>query len=141
MTERLVICDQIESDLRNNLTSENGYEHTPVEIKRGIHKWDDFIVKPVVCFTLITDVPDEDNLDGFDARWIGFMFYIYSQTDGAGNTDQIFEMLEDLENFLQNETDFTYSKQTLISDIEVKEGGSSDPINTAILAARIIYES
>ena len=39
MTTRLIVLDQVESDLKNNLHSANGYEHTPVEIKRGIYKW------------------------------------------------------------------------------------------------------
>jgi hypothetical protein len=141
MTERLDVLDQIQSDLRTNLHSGNDYNHTPAEIKRGIHKWDDFIVKPVVCYTMTGDRPDTENEYGEDARWMSFMFYIYSQTDGNGGTDQIFEMLEDLETFFQSTTHFTYSNQTLIGDIEIKEGGSSDPINTAIIQIQILYES
>lgn len=141
MTTRLIVLDQVESDLKNNLHSANGYEHTPVEIKRGIYKWDDFIMKPVICFTLTQDVPADEQQYGEDTRWITLFFYIYAQTDGVGDTTQIFEMIEDLENFLQSTDHFTYSKQTLIGAIEVKEGGSSDPINTALLQAQIIYES
>jgi len=140
MTNRLTILDQIEADLNNSLTSEKDYQHTPVEIKRGIHKWDDFLVKPVVCFTLTADLPDDDNQYGEDARWLTIMFYIYSQTDGGGSTNQIHEMVDDLETFIQSDH-FTYSDQTLILDIEVLEGGTSSPINTAIMQTRIIYES
>ena len=141
MTDRLTVLEQIETDVRNNLTSGNDYNHTPAEVKRGIHAWADFIVKPVVCFTMVADSPADEQAYGEDTRWMTLMFYIYSQTDGKGGTDQIFEMMEDLENFLQNTTHFTYSNQTLIGDIEVKEGGSSDPINTAIITIQVLYES
>ncbi len=141
MTTRLTVLNQIETDLNNNLHTANDYNWTPVEIKRGIHKWDDFIVKPVICFTLASDRADEDQEYGEDARWLEVFFYIYSQTDGSESPTQIHEMLEDLENFLQNTTHFTYSNQTLIGDIEVLEGGISSPVNTAILQTRIIYES
>lgn len=141
MTDRLTVLEQIESDVRNNLHSGNDYNHTPAEVKRGIHKWDDFIVKPVVCFTMTADAPADEQAYGEDARWMTLVFYIYSQTDGNGGTDQIFEMMEDLENFFQNTTHFTYSNQTLIGDIEVKEGGTSDPINTALITIQVLYES
>ena len=141
MTTRLIVLNQIEQDLNDNLHSANDYNWTPAEIKRGIHKWDDFIVKPVICFTLTADRPDGDQEYGADARWLEIFFYIYAQTDGGETPIQIHEMLEDLENFLQNTEHFTYSNQTLIEDVEVLEGGSSSPINTAILQTRIIYES
>ena len=76
-----------------------------------------------------------------DTRWMKVFFYIYAQTDGAGDTTQIFEMIEDLENFLQSTDHFTYANQTHIGDIEVLEGGTSNPINTAICETQILYES
>ena len=141
MTTRLDVLDQILEDLKNNLTRANGYNHTPAEIKRGYYVWEDFLLKPAIGFSMDTDIPADDQLYGEDTRFISVFFYIYSQTDGAGNTDQIYEMLEDLENFFQSSDHFTYQEQILIEDAQLLEGGVSQPINTAILQTQILYES
>lgn len=133
---RLTILNQLEEDLKE-IKSTRGYNFTPVEVARGLHKWNDFPVKPVIGFTHFRDEADEDADSGDIARWLYFYGYGYTETDGNGNTDDIHNLAQDFEDFL-NSTDNTYTEETMIGDIEIKEGGVSDPVNAFIITFRIL---
>lgn len=139
MTERITILNQIEEDLNDKLKPTNGYNFQPASIKRGLHKWTDFPVKPAVCFTLVGDEPHELEEYGEGARWLMFFFYGYHVTDGMGKTDNIQNLAQDVEDFLAS-TDNTYVSDTMIGPLEVLEGGVSSPINSFILEVRILYD-
>ena len=138
MTERQDILDQILTDLQDKIKVSRGYKQQPVDIKRGMHKWNDFPIKPVVCFTMFRDEADEESESGEIMRWLSVYFYGYAETDGIGNTDQIQELAQDVENFLMS-TDFSYTSKTLIADTEIKEGGVSDPVNSFLIETKIAY--
>lgn len=141
MTVRKDILDNIESDLKDKIKSTRGYNITPVAVKRGVHKWNDFPVKPVIGFTMFRDEADEEALSGEIIRWISIYFYGYAETsglEGTGNTDQIHDLAQDMEDFLMS-SDFRYTEQTLIGDTEIKEGGVSDRVNAFLIEARISY--
>lgn len=137
MTTLLSVMDQIKEDIEDNFTVAKGYTHQPVEVKRGMYKYGDFPTKPVICFTMFRDTPDED--DNEWVRWINVYFYAYADTDGAGGTDTIYELYNDFSEFLES-SNFTYYKQIILGEAEIKEGGISDPINAFTLEARIAYE-
>ena len=139
MTTRLSIVNQIEEDLKKIKIS-RGYKHEPVEIKRGLYRWVDFPTKPALCFSLYMDEDDVDSLSGDLARWLKLYFYGFIETDGLGDTTRVQEFEEDVENFL-NSTDNTYKLNTLIGNVEIKEGGVNDPINSFIIEASIMYET
>jgi len=136
---RMEILDQIEEDLKTKIIVTRGYNHTPVEVRRGLHKWTDFNDKPVVCFTVVRDEPDELSEAGSLARWIYIEFYGLAETDGLGETDVIHEVAQDVQNFLFS-TDFTYTDVTEVGETLLKEGGVSDPINAFSISTRIMYE-
>lgn len=139
MTERLTILDQIEEDLIDKLKATNGYNFTPAAIKRGLYKWTDFTDKPVVCFTLVADEPHELEEYGEGSRWLHFLFYGYALTDGMGNTDNIHNLSQDVEDFLSS-SDNSFLSDTMIGSMEVLEGGVSSPVQSFILEVRILYD-
>jgi hypothetical protein len=137
MATRLDIRQQILEDL-SKIKVSRGYKHQPAQIVAGFYKWTDFIVKPAIGFSMAGDVPDEFSEAGQMIRWFKVFFYGYAQTDGAGNTNTIYEVLQDVEDFLSS-TDFTYYNNTEIGDIDIREGGVSDPINFFLMETRIGY--
>ena len=138
MTERLDIITQIENDLKDKIKVSRGYKTEPAEIKRGFNKWTDFIVKPGIGFSMAGDEPDINSESGFIIRWFKVFFYGYAETDGAGNTDAIYNLLQDMEDFLMS-SDFTYTGNVEILDIDIREGGASDQINFFLMETRIAY--
>lgn len=140
MTQRRTILDQIKTDIEDKWQANRGYNYTPIAVKRGNHKWNDFDVKPVICYSMFRDENDEDSEHGALVRWINLYIYGYADTDGNGNTDVIHDLAEDCENFL-NSTDFTYTNNTLIGDTEIFEGGLSNPINSFLITIKVMYET
>jgi hypothetical protein len=136
MSTRLDIADQIGEDLKK-IDAARGYNLTPADIKRGLHKWNDFAVKPAIGYTLIRDLPDEDSSE---ARWMEWAIYGYVDTSSIGNSGDIYKLLDDIETLIES-TDFFYVNCSDIQDIELFEGGVSTPINSLILRLRIAYYS
>src|SRR5210317_1561631 len=59
MTSRLDISNQLEQDFKK-IDAGRGYNLTPADIRRGLHKFNDFEVKPALAFALTGDEPDDD---------------------------------------------------------------------------------
>jgi len=138
------IMIQIKSDLEDNLTTANSYAIQPVVVKQGVHMWNDFKGRmPSVHFTIINDEPYEDEFpstysDNDSARVINIIFYGYATTSGAGDSETIYDMSTDIENFLLSEH-FSYADNILLGKMEILEGGVSSPICAFNLETRIIY--
>jgi hypothetical protein len=124
MTTRLDISNQIEEDLKDSLKTTRGYNFTPAEIRRGVHKFNDFKIKPAIGFDFINEVPDGIGV----ARIITYRFYGFTDTSQWSNSDDIYKLLEDIETFIES-TDNTYHYCSYIQDIVMVEGGVSQPIN------------
>lgn len=137
---RKTIIDKIENDIRNNLTVANGYTVKVKQVKKGVNTFNDFSEFPVVCYTVTRDEPWEDNEHGEDIRAMTIIIYMYSK-DSNGNTEEINNMVYDMENFLKNSLHFTYYASNLIGEIEIREGGLSNPMNGAWIEIQIIYDS
>jgi len=139
MTSRLDISNQLEQDFKK-IDAGRGYNLTPADIRRGLHKFNDFEVKPALAFALTGDEPDEDSDGRNTARWLNYMVYGYTDTSDMGNSDDIYKLLDDVEDFLLS-TDNTYQSCTEIGEIEIIEGGVGVPINFFSLIFRIAYYS
>ena len=139
--DRNTILKQIETDIKEELTVENGYSVQPVEIKRGVHTWEDYNRFPSIGFTVTRDEPFDENEHGEDIRAMTVVFYMYAQTDGYGNTDTINNMVYDLQTFFKNTNHFTYSNNNLIGEIEIREGGLSQERNGAWIQVNLIYDA
>jgi hypothetical protein len=138
MTERLDIANQILTDLKDKIKVSRGYKTQPAKVVRGFYKWTDFILKPAIGFSMAGDIPDTESESGVVIRWFRVFFYGYASTDGAGKTDAIYDLLQDVEDFLMS-ADFTYYGNTEIGDIDIREGGVSDEINFFLMETRIAY--
>lgn len=144
MDARNTLLYQLQKDIKDNLTKVNGYGHTPNEVKRGIYSWNDMEKHmPAILFTFINEKPYESpkyqmTYDDVDTKAIKVMFYGYAKTDGYGKSDLIFQMAQDLSNFLTSD-DYTLFEDVIINDLEVKEGGISDPVNSFIMDVDLIY--
>jgi hypothetical protein len=126
MTTRLDISNQIETDLKDKVQSSRGYNFTPSEIKRGLHRFNDFSLKPAVGFSLINDIPEGSG----EARKLTYVFYGYTDTSDWANSDDIYKLLADIEDFILSEEDNTFFKCAYIQEINVVEGGISQPLNS-----------
>jgi hypothetical protein len=141
MADRKDIIDQIENDLKDNLTVNNGYNIQPIEVRKGIHQWNDFPHLPVICFTVTRDEPWEDNEHGESIRSFNMTIYMYADTDGNGNSDAINDMVYDIQNFLKNSSHFTYYNSCLVGAIEIREGGINQEKSGAWIEIQIVYDS
>lgn len=138
--DRNTILKQIETDIKEKLTVENGYEVQPVEVKRGVHTWESYKRVPALGLSWTLDEPFDENEHGEEIREMTIVFYMYAKTDGYGNTDTINNMVYDLQNFLKNTNHFTHSANTLIGAIECREGGLQEEKNAAWIQIRLIYD-
>ena len=138
------IMTQIKSDLEDNLTLANGYSVQPVVIKQGVYMWNDFKGNmPSLHFTLISDEAYEADespsvFGGTGVRVMNLIFYGYATTDGADNSETIYEMASDIEIFLKSEH-FTYADNTYLGKLETKEGGVNDFVTAFNLEVKITY--
>jgi hypothetical protein len=138
MTTLYDILETIEDDLNTNFTNSNGFEEI-ITFKRGVFSWEDCISKPAIYFTLVSDEVDENEMAGFHARWLNLIFYGYAITEN-GETSKIYEMVDGLKTFL-NSAYFTYSENSLIGNVEIKEGSVTDTINYFIMDVRLLYDA
>jgi hypothetical protein len=140
MAEKQDILDQIVTDLDNYFNTQNGYRHTPFHIKRGNYWYSDFSEKPVLCLTMEKDEPYDGMEHGVQTRLLTVMFYVYDKITIEGETGRLLEMVEDLEDFLDSSTHFTYRDSVLtIGEINVFEGGKSIETGVASISVEIIY--
>jgi hypothetical protein len=137
MPTRLDVSNQIEADLKKIDTS-HGYNVDVSEVKRGFNKWNDFQLKPAIGFILQRDIADEQSEGRDTVRWLEYFIYGYTDSSHIGNSDEIYKLLDDVETLLDSE-DFFYKTCCEIGDVEVVEGGVSNPVNSFLLNIRIAY--
>jgi len=131
MATRNDILNQIKEDLKKYITVENDYSFTPQSVNRGVYSYNDFQGKyPSICFTFTEEVPYEDDVyvktyDDTDIKAMTIVFYGYARSDDAFNSEKIYDMVEDVETFIQSDS-FTYYEDITINNLEVKEAGPSD---------------
>jgi len=145
MDKRNTILYQIKDTIIDKLTKLNGYNFTPKKVERGIFSWNDMENNmPAILFTFISETPYESpkyqlTYDDTDTKNMKLMFYGYAKTDGYGKSDLIFQMAQDVMDFLKSD-DFTLSDDIIINNVEIKEGGINDPINSFLMEVNVIYD-
>ena len=137
MSNRFDIMDQIKNDITSHIKASLGYNYTPIEVRRGRYNWSDFNEYPSLSFSLYREHPDDSMEGGEDVHWVYIEFRGHHKNDGY-NTDYIYNLLDDLESFLQSD-DFTYSQYIHIDDILIKEGSISDSVNSFSMLTKIAY--
>lgn len=137
MSIRNDILKQLKTDLSKISTSRD-YNTDPTEVRRGSYINEDFSIVPAISFRCYDD--RKKNLFGRTGiRWLHVYVYGYADTDGLENTDDIYELADDVEDFLYS-TDWTYTDDTEVGDMIVIEGGIQDPHSTFQLEVRIKYD-
>lgn len=120
--DRNTIIKQLKTDIEDSIKCSRGYDTDPVEVKLGVVNFDQFAQRPAIGYWMFSDTKDEEYLDDNRYRILNFIIYGYSESDGLGNFDSIYELANDVEKFLYS-TDWTYTDDTLIGDIVVTVGG------------------
>lgn len=142
MNNRNTILNTIKEDIKVNLTVENGFTFTPMVVRRGVYAYNDLAnILPSICFTFVRELPFEDDIypktyDDVDIKAMSILFYGYAKSNDAADSDKIYDMVNDLETFLQSSS-FTYNETIDILSIEIKEAGPSDPILSFIIDTQI----
>ena len=136
MSTRLEISNTLESDMKENIQASRGYNFTPSEIKRGLHRFNDFSLKPAIGFSLVNDVPDGIGT----ARILTYVIYGYTDTSDWANSDDIYKLLDDVESFIGSE-DNTFHYCSYVQEINVVEGGVSQPLNSFELYVELTLET
>ena len=138
MSIRNTILKALKSDLTKIQTSRD-YNSDPVEIRRGIHLWEDFTMKPAISFWCYND-EKLNEFGGTGIRYLNVYMYGYTDTDGLEDVDNIHNLADDVEDFLHSSTDWTYKKDTEVGDMVIYEGGVQDPASMFQLEIRIKYD-
>jgi len=142
MNNRNTILNTIQDELKKYITVANGFSCTPHTVRRGVYAFNDLQKRlPSVCFTFTQEVPFEDETypmtyDDTDIKAMSIMFYGYAKANDASDSDKIYDMVNDLEVFLQS-TDFSYNEDLKINSIEIKEAGPSDKVLSFIIDVSI----
>jgi hypothetical protein len=132
MSVRNNILKQLKTDLSKIKTSRD-YLTDPAEVRRGIHMWEDFTIKPAISFWCYKDQKFEGTI-----RELFIYVYMYTDTDGLEDVDNIHNLADDVESFLYS-SDHTYTDSTEVGDVVIYEGGIQDMASMAQLEITIKY--
>jgi len=139
-TTRRTIIDQFKLDLQENLNVASGYNTDVTEVRNGIYLWEDFSLKPSIAYWAY-----KDEIEGYEQgtrsryRLLYFYIYCYHSTDGLTNTSDIYDMVEDVENFLES-SHFTYSDDVILGDSIIYTGGSQDQAAIGQIEIQVRYK-
>lgn len=146
MADRNLVLNTIKEELKDNIKVTNGYSFTPIAVRRGVYAYNDLKGKmPALCFTFVKENPYEDDIypvtyDDIDTKAISLIFYGYASSNDMIDNDKIFNMVADVENFITS-SDFTYNDRLKIDNIEVKEAGPGDLVQSFIMEVRIVVNN
>jgi hypothetical protein len=117
VSDRQEILEQIKTDIETKINPSNGYNTQPAQVIHGIVNFDDILMKPVIAFFAASDeVQDEELGTSERLRILNIIVYGYADV-GLGNYSNLFDLLEDLEKFLDS-SDFTYYNNSLFGTAE-----------------------
>jgi len=125
MADRNTIIKKLGDDIREKISSVNGYDSDLSEVKLGIVSFDYFAQRPAIGYWMFMDTKDDEYLDDNRHRILNFIIYGYTDTDGLDGFDSIYNLANDIEKFLMS-TDWTYTDCTLLGDIVVSVGGTDN---------------
>lgn len=139
MATRKEILAAIKTDIEDHVDPANGYNYQPFEVIHGIVSFDDFAQKPSVGYFMVSDEKNTDYAGREDAARI-MTIYVYMYADTSlGNLDPIYDFCADIEKFFYS-TDWTYTDQTLLGDINIIVGGVSNDKAMGDLIIQVHYQ-
>ena len=125
MSTRMDIINQVKTDLVDKVKSARGYNSDLAEVILGIVSFDDLADRPAIGYWAFSDEKDDEYLDDNRHRMLNFILYGYTNTDGLGDYNSIYELADDIERFLMG-SDWTYTDCTLLQEIVVTVGGTDN---------------
>ena len=125
MSTRMDIINQFKTDVVDSVKSSRGYNTDPVEVILGIINFDDIAMRPVLGYWAYSDEKDDEFMDDERRRVLNFIIYGYTDTDGLGDYEAIYNFADDIERFIMS-TDWTYTDCTLLQEITITVGGSDN---------------
>ena len=137
MANRKQILDQLKVDLAVIDSTHPSYVSDVREIIHGIVSFDQVTVRPAVAYFMTSDEVVEEHLD--DNRYRRMMVTVYGYADTElYNFDAIYDLAHDVEKFFYS-TDWTYTNNTLLGDIEIMNGGGDNTRSLFIMEIVIQY--
>jgi hypothetical protein len=138
-TTRKTIIDQLKSDLETKITVANGYNSDVVEVRPSVCMWEDLQLKPALSFWAYEDEIEDHLMGGIKLRILKINVYSYTNTDGITDTNRIYDLVEDVENFLKS-SDNTYRKETVMGKSVIYTGGVQDKAGIGRTEIHIKYK-
>ena len=137
-TTRKTIIDTFKQDLQDHLNVQSGYENNIAEVRSGIYLYEDFSIKPAISIWAYKDVVEEYMMGKNKIRNLLIYIYCFAPTDGITDTNNIYSLVEDIENFLESEH-FTYNPDVIIGDSTIYPGGTQDQAGIGMMEITINY--
>lgn len=120
------------------ITTDNDYQVTVAEVKRGIHFVDDMRNRPGLCFWSDKG-PRRDETNEQSERDLHIWIWGYVDVQ-PGNYDELDKLVADVETRLMTRSAWAYRDDTKIGELNTYEGGASDPVGVFEMEVTVNYE-
>lgn len=139
---RLTILDTLKSEMKSTIISSSpNYNSDISEIQHGDHGIDEVINTPFIGIILLKDEINKQVFSGVgldQIRILSLHLYGYMNSDGLGNYDEMFTMIEDLSYFFKY--DFSHRMNTKVGKIIPYQNGVSTPYAIFDMYFEVTYE-
>ena len=142
MSVRDDILNQLKKDIQDKVHEvySDNYTSSIVEVRRGIHSYEDMVNRPCVGFALREDELDEEvfaSTGNDQVRFLHVDVYGYVDVKIEDDYEELHTLVRDLEYFFKY--DFTYSNNTTVGNVRTLEGGVRYPVSYFDMEVQIQY--
>jgi hypothetical protein len=111
---------QLNNDIKDKLSIANGYNTDLVDVKHGEVLYPEVTQVPIVCFVVNEDTTDPDYMDDTQRRVANLIIYGYIQS--TEDHKPLFDLVQDVINFLNDRDDWTYTDDTIFGSVTYRYG-------------------
>ena len=136
MPVRQDILTQLVADLNANF-KEPTYSKV-YEVRVGVYDPSEFPSLPSIGVWITDDRAEEDLMDNSVFRRLEMVVYGHVNADQIENYTSFYQLISDIEKFLYS-TDSSYYKNTILGDVSIDYGGSTEQTGMFVVNFSILY--